>query len=110
MTDRALVVDVAELDRYAGYLSTATVPELAGIADGVERLSGGNINAFGVFVGQVLGGPCRLAMHGLSGHLRDLADDLSALVDDVRNLAVTYDRTDEENAGKMVGGNPDRAA
>lgn len=72
-------------------------------ADRIGAVNGGDINAFGVAVGQVLGIPTRIALGILRDQVSSAAQSYTTQVDTVRTAASHY-RANEGNVTQSFSG------
>ncbi|MFJ9411267.1 hypothetical protein [Streptomyces sp. NPDC101393] len=90
-------VDTDDLKRFADSLENDTVPTIQRVSEGVHTLNGGDVNAFGVLLAQVLGVPARIAMAVTADHLDDLAHTMGDVSKSVRDTASVYEDTEERS-------------
>ncbi|MDQ0381901.1 hypothetical protein [Amycolatopsis thermophila] len=90
-------VDPEVLDTYAGGLGDRA-GRVHAEAERVREVNGGDINAFGVAVGQVLGIPTRIALGVLAGQVASAAEVCTAEAENVRAAAEAYRGTDAVHA------------
>lgn len=86
------------LDTYAGGL-TQRSDRVQAAASRIKEVNGGDINAFGVAVGQVLGIPTRIALGVLHDQVSSAAKAFQTQNETVRAAADQY----RENEGKVSG-------
>jgi uncharacterized protein YukE len=85
------------LDAYSGGLSERS-GRVQAAADRIRTVNGGDINAFGVAVGQVLGIPTRIALGVLHDQVSSAAKAFATQDETVRNAAGQY----RANEGKLA--------
>ncbi|GAB3570680.1 hypothetical protein GCM10027445_24600 [Amycolatopsis endophytica] len=93
-------VDPEVLDTYAGGLDDRA-SRVSAEADQVRHVNGGDINAFGVAVGQVLGIPTRIALGVLADQVRSAAEACTSEAKNVRSAAEAYRGTDAAHADTL---------
>ncbi|MFD7921400.1 hypothetical protein ACFV3R_19495 [Streptomyces sp. NPDC059740] len=93
----AVGVDTDSLRRFADSLQYGTASAIQRVSEGVHTLNGGDVNAFGVLLAQVLGVPARIAMAVTAGHLDDLAHTIGDVSRTVRDTASVYEDTEQAN-------------
>jgi hypothetical protein len=96
MTD-TVSVDTDGLEQFADYLKSDTVYAIRRASDGVHALNGGDVNAFGVLLAQVLGVPARIAMAVAADHLDDLAHTMTDVARSVKDTASVYEDIEQAN-------------
>jgi Excreted virulence factor EspC, type VII ESX diderm len=101
MADSGFQVTPDELTSFASYLESTTAGEIGTAASGVTSANGLDVSAFGVFLGQTLGVPSRIAMGVASSELKNLADKIKQTADDTRTTAQNYTQNDQDSAGSF---------
>jgi hypothetical protein len=76
---------------------------VAKAADRLDAVSGFNLNAFGILIGQVLAIPTRIAMADLKGKLHSGAGGATTAAGKVRSAAKIYRDTDGDQ-GRVLDG------
>jgi uncharacterized protein YukE len=105
MSGAGFTVQPDVLDTYAkGLGDRADAVRAAG--DRIAASNGGDINAFGVAVGQILGIPTRIALGVLRGQVAGAADAFRTDADKVRTAAASYRATDQDHANMLEVKNP----
>lgn len=89
----------SELTDFASYLETTTADEITKSSQGVTNANKFDFNAFGLFLGQTLGVPSRIAMAVASGELNTLAGKIRQTATDTRTTAQQY----AQNEGGVTG-------
>jgi hypothetical protein len=75
-------------------------------AERLDAVSGFDLNAFGVLIGQVLAIPTRIAMADLQGKLHSGAEGATGAAEKVRAAAKIYRDTDGDHGKVLAGMNP----
>jgi len=87
-----------ELNRFAGYLTGTTKPEVEKAASGVRAHNGFDNNAFGIFAAQLLAVPARIAMAVVADNLDNLAKEIADAADRTKKAATLYSEQDKTTA------------
>jgi hypothetical protein len=93
-------VDPEVLDTYADGLDDRA-SRVRAEADQVRHLNSGDINAFGVAVGQVLGIPTRIALGVLAEQVESAGEAYTSEAGKVRTAAEAYRGTDAAHADTL---------
>jgi hypothetical protein len=96
-------VDPASLEAYATALD-GRGQRVNAAAERVSTVNGGDINAFGVAVGQVLGIPTRIALGVLHDQVASAGKAFADQVANVRNAATQYRETENSHASVFTQG------
>jgi hypothetical protein len=96
-TTGTVSVDTEGIKRFADYFENDTVHAIKQAADGVHALNGGDVNAFGVLLAQILGVPARIAMGVAGDHLDDLAHTMADVAKSVQDTASVYEDIEHSN-------------
>jgi hypothetical protein len=83
-------VTTGDLDKFADYLNNTTVSEINTAAQGVTSANGFDIDAFGVFLGQAMGWPCRIAMGVVADQLKSLSQKIGSVATDTKSTSTQY--------------------
>ncbi|MEC3976155.1 hypothetical protein [Amycolatopsis sp. H20-H5] len=105
MTGAGFTVDPAVLETYATGLEERG-GRVKGAADKVSTVNGGDINAFGVAVGQVLGIPTRIALGVLHDQVASAAKAFTDQTANVRAAAAKYRDTEGDHTAAFSGEQP----
>jgi hypothetical protein len=103
MAGTGYTVNPATLEAYATALEDRG-HRVQAAADRVSAVNGGDINAFGVAVGQVLGIPTRIALGVLHDQVASAANAFAAQVANVRTAATQYRATETSHANVFTQG------
>jgi hypothetical protein len=90
-------VDTDGLGQFADHVRNDTVYAIRRASDGVHALNGGDVDAFGVLLAQILGVPARIAMAVTAGHLGDLAHTMADVGQSVSDTASVYEDIEQTN-------------
>jgi hypothetical protein len=101
MADNGFQVSPDALTGFAGYLEGTTASEISTAAGGVSSANGFDADAFGVFLGQTLGVPSRIAMGVAASELKNLVDKVKQTAADTRTTAQNYTQNDQDSAGSF---------
>jgi hypothetical protein len=87
-----------ELDQFASYLRGTTQPAVAKAAQQVHSDNGFDDAAFGIFVGQILAIPARIAMAVVAGHVDKLAGQIASAGQTTTQTAQSYVQNEQTSA------------
>lgn len=91
-------VTATDLDKFADYLTNTTAAEINDAAQGVTSANGFDVDAFGIFLGQAMGVPCRIAMGVVANQLKSLSQKISTVADDTKSTATQYTQNESDVA------------
>ncbi|WP_409182442.1 type VII secretion target [Amycolatopsis sp. VS8301801F10] len=98
MTGNGFTVHPDELHKFSEYLDKTTVPAVDDSAKAVDDANGGDIDAFGVVLAQVLAIPARIALKAVSDNLHGVAKDVTDSADKTRQASEQYRKGDQDLA------------
>lgn len=94
MAGEGFQVDPAELNTFADYVNNTTVPAVRQAASTVAGLNGGDVNAFGILLAQIMAIPARIAMRAVSDNLGKIADNVADTATTTKKAADAYTKQD----------------
>lgn len=106
MAGEGYTVNPETLKTYASGLDERSRQVTAAAADRVSTVNGGDINAFGVAVGQVLGIPTRIALGVLHDQIKSAAKAFSDQAANVRTAADHYTTAESNHAAAITAEGP----
>jgi hypothetical protein len=105
MTAAGFTVQPDVLDTYATGMDDRA-QRVVKAGERVQAVSGFDLNAFGVLVGQVLAIPTRIALADLNSKLRSASDGATAAAEKVRAAAKAYRENEGDQSKVLEGLNP----
>ncbi|WP_236796209.1 hypothetical protein [Amycolatopsis sp. GM8] len=95
MAGDAYKVDPAELHKFGEYLTNTTAPAVKKSSDAVHAANGGDINAFGIFLAQILAIPARIALAAVGDNVTKASQDITDVASTTVKAADAYKNQDD---------------